>query len=395
MNKIKYGIFLGIILLIYIKIPTHAQDESLQLYAQSAVLMDGESGRILYSKSGDEGKANASTTKILTCIVALEHGEILEEAKVSRLASAQPKVHLGAKEGEIYLLEDMLYALMLESYNDCAVVIAEHIAGSVDEYMELVNDKASEIGCVDTFFITPNGLDAEEGYEYHHSTAQDLALILRYCIMESPMKDKFLEITQKSQHTFGDVNGQRSFTCVNRNTLLTMMSGAISGKTGFTTKAGYCYVGAIESEGRTYIVALLACGWPGNKTYKWSDCEKLFTYGKENFEFVTLKHSSSLLDDYAIMVENSSNVEGLESIDVKVVESENVKVLMKDQEEAKIEVEINTLLRAPVSDGTIIGTIRYKVEETTYKVDSIVTNSSVDKYNIFREIKYRFMKVFS
>ena len=131
------------------------------LYAKAAVLMDADSGRILYEKNGHQAMANASTTKILTCIIALENCDLDSEVTVSTLAASQPKVHLGMREGQKFYLKDLLYGLMLESYNDCAVAIAEHIAGTTGAFAKLMNDKAEEIGCEDSYFITPNGLDAK------------------------------------------------------------------------------------------------------------------------------------------------------------------------------------------------------------------------------------------
>lgn len=152
------------------------------LYSLSAVLMDGLSGRILYEKGGDTPRANASTTKVLTCILALENGAGDDYVMVSSKAAAQPDVQLGLEEGEQYYLEDLLYSLMLMSHNDTAVAIAEHIGGSVEGFAEMMNKKAEEIGCTDTYFITPNGLDAEDENGKHHTTARDLALIMRYAI---------------------------------------------------------------------------------------------------------------------------------------------------------------------------------------------------------------------
>ncbi len=124
--------------------------------------MDADSGRILYGKDEHQVRPMASTTKIMTCILALELGNPEDFCEVSKKASAQPKVKLGAPAGSRLKLQDLLYSLMLESHNDSAVVIAEHISGSVEAFARAMNRKAQEIGCVDTTFLTPNGLDAKE-----------------------------------------------------------------------------------------------------------------------------------------------------------------------------------------------------------------------------------------
>ena len=137
-----------------------AGDEPKELYAQSAVLIDADSGRILFGKEEKKVRPMASTTKIMTCIITLEQMEEGQAAQVSDYAVCQPKVRLGVRGKEEYYIGDLLYSLMLESHNDSAVVIAEEIAGSVEAFADLMNEKAQELGCKDTHFITPNGLDA-------------------------------------------------------------------------------------------------------------------------------------------------------------------------------------------------------------------------------------------
>ena len=130
--------------------------------------------------------ANASTTKILTCIVALENCDPASVVYGVKNAASQPKVHLGDARGTTWFyLRDLLYGLMLESYNDCAVAIAEFAAGEVQGFAALMNAKAEELGCEDSYFITPNGLDAKDDAGVHHTTAADLAKIMKYCIKES------------------------------------------------------------------------------------------------------------------------------------------------------------------------------------------------------------------
>ena len=212
------------------------------LYALSAVLMDGDSGRVLFEKNGEEQRPMASTTKIMTCILVLESGKQEETARTSAYAASMPEVRMGAGEGESYKVRDLLYGLMLESYNDAAVILAEHVGGSTPAFAEMMNEKAGEIGCENTWFITPNGLDAQEetreGVKVHSTTAEDLARILRYCIQDSPAREEFLEITRTSSYTFTDIAGTKTIACTNHNAFLSMMEGALTGKTGFTADAG-------------------------------------------------------------------------------------------------------------------------------------------------------------
>ncbi len=336
-------------------------DEYLSMYSGSYALMDGDTGRVLVGKEETNPMANASTTKILTCIVTLENCSLEETVTISANAAAQPKVHYGMKEGEQYSLQELLYGLMLESYNDCAVAIAEHVAGSEESFAEMLNAKAKEIGCKDTYFITPNGLDAEDENGFHHTTAEDLCKIMAYCVWESPMKDVFLEITQT--RSYG------SF--VNRNAFLDQMEGVLSGKTGFTAKAGYCYVAALEQNGERYTIALLACGWPNNKTYKWQDAQKLFTYGLENYDLqeITLENLSK-----EITIEGYINEPDFWSLNENMIlkasaENCSYELLMSVKERLRIETIVYENQELPIQKNAVLG--EYNLYLGDIKIDTI------------------------
>lgn len=335
-----------------------------ELYARYAVLMDAETGRILFSKSGDTEAPMASTTKIMTCILALENGTLTDKVSVSSEAASQPEVSLGMKEGQSFYLKDLLYSLMLESHNDTAVAIAEHIGGSVPEFANMMNTKAEELGCMSTYFITPNGLDAEDENGIHHTTAQDLACMMKYCITESPAKEQFLEITRTGSYTFSDCNGNGTYACTNHNAFLKMMDGALTGKTGFTADAGYCYVGALQNDDRTFIVALLACGWPNNKGYKWSDTRKLMTYGIENYFYRDVGSSYDPYAELTVVVENgyTGSFPDSKNVDINVsAQGSPVRVLLKQDEEIESEVQLIENIAAPIKAGAQIGEITYSV----------------------------------
>ncbi|MCX4269574.1 MAG: D-alanyl-D-alanine carboxypeptidase [Lachnospiraceae bacterium] len=340
-----------------------------ELYAKAAVLMDAQSGRVLYSKNGEEVLPMASTTKIMTCILALEYGNMEDIVTVSSYAASQPKVHLGMITGREYYLKDLLYSLMLESHNDSAVAIAEQIGGSVEAFADMMNQKAAEIGCKQTYFITPNGLDAkvvmESGEEkFHSTTAEDLARIMSYCIMESPKKEEFLAITRTEQYSFSDIKGQCSYSCYNHNAFLTMMDGALSGKTGFTGLAGYCYVGALRREEKTFVIALLACGWPNNKTYKWSDSRKLFTYGMENYNYKEF-YEEQVFEPLSVANGAARSGNPFETVVTGITIEEgdrSVGLLVKETEKVVKEVSLLSKLTAPVQKGDAVGTVRYYLE---------------------------------
>lgn len=357
--------------------------ENIKLYANSAVLLDASNNRILYEKDGHKKLPMASTTKIMTSIVALENGNIDDVVTVSSNAARMPDVQLNIREGEKYRLGDLMHSLMLESHNDSAVAIAEYVGGSVEGFTKLMNQKAKEIGCNDTHFVTPNGLDAADEGGAHSTTAANLARIMSYCINESPKKDEFLKITRTSNYSFTDKEGKRSLSCRNHNAFLTMMEGALSGKTGFTSKAGYCYVGSLRRDDKTFIVALLACGWPNNKGYKWSDTKKLMNYALENYKYRSFDDVELENDKLQpLIVENGQTrqIGQTAMVDLKV-DSKEYGMLMREDEHIHMEYEVEDKLSAPVKAGAVVGEIKYIVNGEVWKTDNIVTDSSVKEIN--------------
>ena len=352
---------------------TVSAQEYLNMYSGSYALMAGDTGRILIGKEETSPMANASTTKILTCIVTLENCSLDEMVTISANAAGQPRVHYGVKEGEQYPLKELIYGLMLESFNDCAVAIAEHVAGSEENFAKMLNEKAKEIGCKDTFFITPNGLDAENEGGFHHTTAEDLCKMMSYCVWESPKKELFLEITQT--RTYGDF--------VNRNAFLDQMEGVLSGKTGFTSKAGYCYVAALEQNGERYTIALLACGWPNNKTYKWQDAKKLFSYGLENYDMRKVEfvpESEQLeIDGYT---DRSSFITLNQKSFLKVeAEDREYQLLMSVKEQLRIEKLWYAEPELPIEKGAVLGEYQLYLGETQIDAIPMIAVSSGDIWN--------------
>ncbi|MBR2045715.1 MAG: D-alanyl-D-alanine carboxypeptidase [Agathobacter sp.] len=361
--------------------------ESLAMYSGSYALMDGDTGRILTGKEETQAMANASTTKILTAIVTLETCELEEVVTVSRNAASQPKVRYGIKEGQEYSLEELMYGLMLESYNDCAVAIAEHVAGSVEEFAQMLNEKAKEIGCKDTYFITPNGLDAEDENGFHHTTAEDLCKIMAYCVWESPKKDVFLKITQT--RNYGPF--------VNRNAFLDQMEGVLSGKTGFTSKAGYCYVAALEENGERYTIALLACGWPNNKTYKWKDSKTLFTYGLENYdvkEVVIEEQIEHLELDGFINVPDFFALNQMANLQIRA-EERRYNVLLAVKEWLRKEVILKEDIELPIQKGMELGECVIYLDDIKLDTIPLITTDSADYWDLSNIIEVVFRQFLS
>lgn len=369
------------------EMPEELQD----LYARSAVLMDGSSGRILLEKNGDEILPMASTTKIMTCILALEMGNLSDEVEVSANAASQPEVRLGVRTGERYRMEDLLYSMMLESHNDSAVVIAEHIGGSVEQFAVLMNAKVRDIGCGNTHYVTPNGLDGADEGGVHSTTAEDLARVLTYCISRSPQRETFLQITGTRDYTFRDLSGNRTFSCVNHNAFLDMMEGALTGKTGFTTAAGYCYVGALKEGNRVFVTALLACGWPGNRSYKWKDTRRLMEYGLAHYQTETISYepekdritvkeglgeNKSPWEDPEVLLEPETNPE------------EKKEYLVGEEEKIICQSTVKKSVEAPAEKGTMVGIQRYYLDGILLEEVPLVITENVERRKLIHSLNW-------
>ncbi len=345
-----------------------AEPPSLSLYARSALLLDADNNRVLYEHNGTQVMAMASTTKIMTCILALEYGNPDDLVTVSARAAAMPKVKCYLREGEQYRLGDLLYSMMLQSHNDTAAAIAEHIGGSIEGFAELMNRKAIDLGCTDTLFITPNGLDAvKEDGSFHSTTAYDLARIAAYAIQN----EDFLRIIGTRSYSFSSADGKRSFSVSNTDAFLDMMDGAIGIKTGFTGQAGYCFVGALKREEKTFVSVVLACGWPPNKSYKWHDTKALMEYGISGYAYEEIP-----VADETLLI---TVLDGKEKIVPAVISPEPFGLLLSEYDEVVYEREMSAVLTAPVEAGEVAGYDRYYVNGMLYRVFPIYTGAAVER----------------
>ena len=371
------AVFMSMLLGFGAILPVGAKElEENRLYAKAALLMDGETGRVLFGKNEEETMPMASTTKIMTCIVALENGNLDDEVTISAYAASMPKVHLGVRKGETYYLRDLLYSLMLESHNDVAVAIAEHIGGNVEGFSKMMNQKARDLGAYHTNFVTPNGLDAEG----HYTTAVDLANIARYGIS----LPEFLEITNTASYSFQTVDKKRSFQISNKNAFLNQMDGAIGVKTGFTGGAGYCFVGAVKSGDKTLISVVLASGWPPHRTYKWSDTKELMQYGLDNYEEREVLNENYKLDDIPVL--NGIDCDA-EAVEIR----SNLTLLLGEEEQVEIEADLPKQLEAPIEKDAIVGQLTIKINGEEYRSLPIFATKSVERISF----AYYLKKVFS
>lgn len=332
------------------------------LYARAAVLADGENGRILWEKNGDEPMAMASTTKIMTCLVALENASMDDVVEISEYAASMPDVQLDAVAGDHFFMEDLLYSLMLESHNDVAVAVAEYVGGSVEGFAEMMNRRAAELGCTQTHFVTPNGLDADG----HQTTAAELAKIAA----EAIKNETFVKIINTSSRSFSNREGNRQYQVANKDSFLQMMEGAFGIKTGFTQDAGYCFVGALNRDGRTYISVVLGSGWPPNKSYKWQDTMKLMSFGLSNYKKIRIGEAG--MDVGTMAVKNGCK----EEVQL-MVDSQTADILMGEKDQVSVRIVKDIAQEAPVETGKEVGKVYYRVNEDIVRQFPIVTGEAV------------------
>jgi len=317
--------------------------------ARAAILMDAKTGRVLWEKNANEPMSMASTTKIMTAILALESERKEEIVTVSRKAAAAPKMKMNLTTGEKIRLYDLMQALMLESSNDAAVAIAEHLAGSVSEFCQMMTEKAKEIGAKDTVYETPNGLDAGD----HHSTAYDLAVITRYAL-EVP---GFIELTNTAEAKFS--SDRKTYSMINKNRLLREYQGANGVKTGFTNLAGHCFVGAAKRDDMQLISVVLASGWgEKGKAMKWVDTKEVLNYGFGNFEYETIITDG----DIAGMVPVTRS----RTTVLKYAFDEGLTIPLSNEEKEEVRIQIPESLQAPVALNEAIGEAQIFVDGQLY-----------------------------
>lgn len=324
--------------------------------ARSAVLYQPETSTFLYSKKADEQLPMASTTKIMTALIALESCDMGELVEIDDSAIGTEGSSAYLKRGDILTMEELVYALLLQSANDAAVAIACHIGGDVEGFATLMNEKACELGLTDTHFENPHGLDGEE----HYTTARELALIASAALKNEDFKG-IVSTYKKSFYT-----EERSRTYVNHNKLLRLYDGCIGVKTGFTKKSGRCLVGAAERDGLTFITVTL------DAPNDWRDHSLMLDYGYERMERVVFANA---LDHIYRLPVIDGNAEHL-----TVLNSEGAE-LIRERSGGEIAEHIK-LVRyavAPVKRGDVLGEIIYTIDGEEAARVPLVAAEAVDK----------------
>lgn len=317
------GIVLSLALIFAVKIPARAE---LAVSAKAAILMHADSGRVLYEKNADERMLIASTTKIMTAIVVLEHCELDDLVEVDSRSAGIEGSSMYLKAGESYTVEDLLYGLLLVSGNDAASALALHVADSMEEFAELMNAKAAELGMTESSFKNAHGLD-EEG---HYSTARDMAKLAAYCMGN----EDFARIAGTVSHTVGEQ------TLVNHNRLLREYDGCLGLKTGYTMAAGRTLVTCAERDGARYVCVTL------NDPDDWDDHKALYDWAFANYSFAEVIPAGL---SYEVPL-----ISGAEM--TAPAETEGAAyALIQNGESYDMELELPAFAFAPISEGERAG----------------------------------------
>lgn len=327
-----------------------------QLTAESAILIDAHTGRILFEKNAHEQRPMASTTKITTALIALEKGKLTDVVTASKRAADTGESSIGLKEGEKLTLEDLLYAMLLPSANDAAVAIAEHIGGSVENFAQMMNDKAKELGLADTHYVTPNGLHNKE----HYTSAYDLALVAR----EALKNPQFRQIVSTKKRVIPGNDGQPR-VLINKDKLLDDYQYAIGVKNGYTRQAGNCLVGAAEKNGLTLIAVVM------KSKHMYDEVPELFDYGFENFQLMKVASRGELV--HKVNVLNGTKKQ------VQVICSQDVFIPVKPAETGNVtkKVALVNTLQAPIKPGFKAGFLEVFLNNASFtKVDLLTSEGA-------------------
>ena len=340
---------------------------------KSAILMEKSSHTVIYQKNADVKLPMASTTKIMTAIVALEQVEpsLIVSVPASAVGIEGSSVYL--YEGEKLSMEDLLYALLLESANDAATAIAITVAGSVEAFAELMNQKAASIGMTNTHFTNPHGLDNDE----HYTTAYDMALLAAYCLDNATFST--IVATKRKTIPLHDTEGVRLL--LNHNRLLRTYEGTVGLKTGYTKRSGRCLVSACVRDGVCLIAVTI------NAPDDWNDHMQMFDYGFANYESVRVAEKEALC--FAVPV-----IGGVEAV-VSVTNPTEICVAMrKNHGEIRQSVELPRWTAPTIEQGQQLGRVVYTCDGEEIAEVPLVATKKVDKKRTKQGIFQRIVAFF-
>ncbi|MFL0251542.1 D-alanyl-D-alanine carboxypeptidase family protein [Clostridium neuense] len=349
-NKFNTFVCILMTLIMLSNISIKAQDKKLYIDAKCAIAMDSKSKVVLYEKNSNTIVPMASTTKIMTALVAMKYGKLDEKFNVSKNAVSIRGSKVGYKCGEKITLRELLYGLMFRSGNDAAITIAEGIAGNVEKFSKLMNEYALEIGAFNTHFITPHGLDKE----FHYCTAYDLALIT-----SKAKEDKlFNDIVGTKDIAADKYDFTRSYHNINR--ILNEIPGANGVKTGYTGKAGKCLVTSVNINGNDVVFVVL------NSTPRWAETKKMYNYVSKNYTYKKIISKGDKV--YEGSVKYGKNK-------LQLYAYRDIVIPCKNNETYSTKVTISPELKAPLNKNQRVGRIDVIAAGKSIYTDYLISNS--------------------
>lgn len=356
MKKILFIIF-------FINIFTHnivfaSQNSTLKLpsvNSENIIVLDRKTLLPLYEKNAHERTAMASTTKILTCVIALENSNKSDIVTISKKASSISGSCLGLHSNTKITMNDLLYGLMLRSGNDCAIAIAEHISGSIEDFSNLMNQKAFELGLFNSSFVTPHGLDNEN----HYTTAYDLALLTNYALKNPDFKK--IVSTKRTTISYNNSTSEIS----NTNELLGNLDGVYGVKTGFTFEAGRCLVSACKRDSLDIIVVVLGAD---TKSIRTKDSKNLINYIFENYEYINVADViNNSFDKYLSYFNRVYKLEKtctIPKLSLELLENYDFPLLKGNISNINTKIYTFTNFNPSIHTGNIVGKIELYNKET-------------------------------
>ena len=351
---------------------TVADIEELEIESKIALIYDRASGNILYEKNGNKQTPMASTTKIMTAIVVLENANLTDVVTIDSKAAGTGGSRLGLKKNDKITVNDLLYGLMLRSGNDAAVALANYVGGSIDGFADMMNNKARELGLVNSHFIVPHGLDNDG----HYTTAYELAKMADYALKI----DKFKEIVSTKSTTINISGYPKAIN--NTNQLLGSIEGVYGVKTGFTNGAGRCLVSACKRNELDIITVIIGADTTKQRT---ADTIKLINYAYNNFEIVNIKEiienefcKWQRINQGRIFVNK-----GIENnVELLLEEPPYEKMAVEKEENVEIEVDSLFYLEAPVEENQVIGNVKVKKSGEVIEILDIMVQKEIRKKEI-------------
>lgn len=380
----KLIVLLLILVIVFINMPALSlakdeDEEEIDITSRIALIYDRASGKILYEKNGNKQTPMASTTKIMTAIVVLENAKLTDTVTITSKAASMGGSRLGLKKNDKITVNDLLYGLMLRSGNDAAVALAIHVGGSVEEFADMMNEKATELGLYNSHFIVPHGLDNEG----HYTTAYELAKIADYALKI----DKFKEIVGTKVTTIY-INGYAK-KINNTNNLLGSVSGVYGVKTGFTNGAGRCLVTACKRDDLDIITVIIGAD---TNNIRSKDTIKLIQYAYTEFEVINIKE---IIEEKFINWKNINEGriyvnKGIENeVKLYLEELPYTKMAVKKDTIDKIDILLTTIyyLEAPVKENEILGNVKIVIDNEVIEVLDIYLKEEIQKKDVLEYLK--------